>query len=839
MQFSLENRTVTLSVGEFAAFALGPVDASGGPQGIWRAKLGQHWHNELRARTEKEFTVAGTLRPDVLFEVVIEGRLIHRGWTFQLGGRIDQVVGDTLREIKSVMRPLPAAEEELRADYPEYFRQLAAYVVLSRLTAPNPQISTLNRAAVRAELIFVEAGSGLSQTIALTHFDEALVHHQLDALVEFLNLRLRATERRRSLQFHSPFPALRPGQETIQSDLLSALNAQPSTLLFEAPTGYGKTGCVLEFALGQLKAGRFNRVIWLTGKSTGQLQVVNTLSQMMPVLERHVIRDMSFRGLAYWQVRNKSEHCVNHTFHCVRDNCNYLKDCAERWPGSGLAKFYLDDDQPRDLDTLRAAGRDALICPYEITRASLAFNDVWIGDFNYVFAPDNQGLFFNQPGFDPRETLLVVDEAHNLPSRVAGAHSQRATDTDARLLLAELDHILAPPTLVFAVEEWARLLASLRPTESLDPAIEAEVHDHVAKLANLVSTQPLDYAALGPQHAETLWQFASLAAFLDDNRLTRLLWVAREGELEFTCVDAAPAIGELLHKFGGAILMSATLQPFPEFAESCGLEVGRGLRSAPDGGEGTHRPTFNTLTAPTPWRAGAYDVAVDLRVNTTYRDRASFYPTTAETIEALHNAAANAHRGTSNAQLSTLNSQLNTATRCVAVFFPSYAYAEAIQRTLENNHSVLRVALQPKLPDLTAQTAWIEENLAFSDALFLVLGSSFAEGIDLLGGRVTHAMVVGPALPEVNAVQKTRMNALSTLGRDASFRRVYQIPGLQKVNQALGRLVRAPGQKAKVLLHCQRFADPSYASLLARDYQMYTEVSSDMDLSDWLGAPFQ
>jgi DNA excision repair protein ERCC-2 len=789
MQFSLETRTVSLSVGEFAGFSLGPVDSSGGPQGIWRAQLGQHWHHELQQRTLAE-------APTAQFEVPVDGRLTHRGWTFALNGRIDQLVGDTLREIKSVMRPLPAEETDLRTDYPAYFLQLAAYAVLRR---------ALGAKQTKAELIFVEAGSGLAQTIALTAFDEALVHHQLDALVEFLNLRLRATERRRSLDFRPAFPTLRPGQETIQADLSAALFASvsqsenrgqtpgrqqtatvrspSSVVLFEAPTGYGKTGCVLEFALNLLKAGRFARLIWLTGKSTGQLQVVQTLQQMT-----------TGSALAFWQVRNKSEHCVNHIFHCVRDGCDYLKDCADRWPGSGLAKFYLDDHQPHDLDTLRTAGREARICPYEITRASLAFNDVWIGDFNYVFAPDNCGLFFNQPGFDPAETLLVIDEAHNLPSRVAGAHSHRATDTDARLLLAELDHLQAPATLVLAVEEWTRLLASLSPAESLDPATEAEVHDHVAKLANLVSTQSMDYAALGPHHAETLWSFAQLAEFMDDSRLTKLLWVAREGELEFTCVDAAPAIGETLKAFGGAILMSATLQPYADFATSCGLE------------------SSATLHAPTPWRAGAYDVAVDLRVSTTFRERANHYGTTAETIEAMFGAARSA----------------------VAVFFPSYAYAEAVLRALENNGSVLRVAVQPKLPDLTAQTAWIEENLALSDALFLVLGSSFAEGIDLLGGRISHAMVVGPALPEVNAVQKARMDALAGLGRDAAFRRVYQIPGLQKVNQALGRLVRAPGQHAKVLLHCQRFAEPSYAALLATDYQMFAEVASDSDLRAWL-----
>jgi Rad3-related DNA helicase len=857
MEFSLANQTVSLSVGEFAGFVLGPQDAGGGPQGLWRAQLGQHWHNELRKRTEQEFTVDGTLRPDVQFEIVIEGRLVHRGWTFTLAGRIDQIVGDTLREIKSVTRPLPAEEADLRADYPEYFRQLAAYAVLVRVSSLNSQLGTLNRAALRTELIFVEAGAGLTQTIALTPFDEALVHHQLDVLVEFLNQRLRATERRRSLQFQPAFTTLRPGQETIQADLASSLSPQASCLLFEAPTGYGKTGCVLEFALGQMRTGRFARLIWLTGKSTGQLQVVHTLQQMTGgtgPLDRFAATpadptrpEAGFHPLAFWQVRNKAEHCVNHTFHCVRDNCDYLAGAAERWPGSGLAKFYLDDRQPRDLDTVRTAGRDARICPYEITRTALAFNDVWIGDFNYVFAPGNRGVFYDQPGFNPAETLLVIDEAHNLPSRVAGAYSHRAHERDTRLLLAELDHLQAPATLVHAIEEWIMLLASFKPADSLDPAQEAEVHDLVARIANLVATQPLDYSALGPQHAEALWQFAALGDFLNNTQLTKLLWVPREGELEFTCVDAAPAIGETLRQFGGAILMSATLQPYDNMAAACGLEgPACGSELARDSGAVASKlaPTsYITLQAPTPWRAGAYDVAVDLRVETTYKQRANHYGTTAATVETLHQAAyaqraahlpddgQDKHRAGSSQQ--RRDAQLLT-TPAVAVFFPSYAYAESVRHALEQNGSVLRVALQPKLPDLAAQTAWVKENLVLADALFLVLGSSFAEGIDLLGGRVSHAMVVGPALPEVNAVQKARLDALVAFGRDESFRRVYQIPGLQKVNQALGRLVRSPGQRAKVLLHCSRFAETSYASLLAMDYQLFSEVASEEDLQSWL-----
>jgi DNA excision repair protein ERCC-2 len=140
----------------------------------------------------------------------------------------------------------------------------------------------------------------------------------------------------------------------------------------------------------------------------------------------------------------------------------------------------------------------------------------------------------------------------------------------------------------------------------------------------------------------------------------------------------------------------------------------------------------------------------------------------------------------------------------------------------------------PRLPDLAAQTAWVEQALANTDCLFLVLGSSFAEGIDLLGGRISHAMVVGPALPEVNAVQRARLATFAPLGRDTAFQRVYQIPGIQKVNQSLGRLVRSPGQHAKVLLHCRRFAEASYASLLAPEYRSSHILTQDSDLTDWL-----
>ncbi|MEX2043793.1 MAG: helicase, partial [Opitutus sp.] len=437
----------------------------------------------------------------------ITGQVVHRGWVLTLTGRIDQIIRQagaiTLREIKSVTRTLPAAEEELRADYPEYFIQIATYAALHRsgalVATPEGGPSIESNAPVppgggpgaRAELVFVEVGTGLAQTIPLTPADDALFRAQLERIAGFLDLRLRARDRLQNLRFRPAFAKPRPGQETTRAELTFHFEKQP-LVFFEAPTGFGKTGVLLEFALGQLRAGHFDRALYLTSKSTGQLQVVRTLGAMAaglppadPVPQPEValrheqqapgFQPGAFTAVAAWHVRNKSEHCVNTTFHCVRDNCLYLDGAASRWASSGLARFYLDERHARDLDTLRAAGRDARICPYEITRAALAFNDVWIGDYNYVFAPRNRGLFFEQPGFLAARTLVIIDEAHNLPSRVADTYSHAFTSAGAFTVRDELHRIRPMATLVTAWDHWCHFLQHLRATDTLPAADEDDV----------------------------------------------------------------------------------------------------------------------------------------------------------------------------------------------------------------------------------------------------------------------------------------------------------------------------------------------------------------------------
>jgi Rad3-related DNA helicase len=699
-------------------------------------------------------------------------------------------------------------------------------------------------APAAAELVFVEAGSGLVQVVPLGPGDDRLFEAQLERLVEFLEHRRRARERLRHLRFRPAFAAPRPGQETTRAELTALFSTRPLVLL-EAPTGFGKTGVLLEFALDQLRSRHFDRALYLTGKSTGQLQVLRTLAEMTA--------DGAAGGtpVAAWQVRNKAEHCVNATFHCLRETCGYLDGAAARWPASGLARFYLDEHHARDLPALRDAGRDARICPYEITRAALAFHDLWIGDYNYVFAPRNRTLFQEQPGFDPARTLLIVDEAHNLPARVADAHSHAFTAAAAFGVREDLHRVRAGAGLTGAWEHWCHFLHALRANAGLTAGDEDDARHLLGEIARHLGSAGVDFAALGPQTADALWSVPALLEEIGrgggEGALPRLWWSPRDSELSLTCLDAGRAIGGILRGFGGVVLASATLSPVDGFAAACGLDappeavVAPPATAAPERlgalNKRETRKLFRQLTsaadllrveesrtaaspallpARAPWREAAYDVAFDSRVDTRFQQRALHHGTTAATLAALRTAAGGA----------------------VAVFLPSYAYAEAIQREAQAAAPDLRVAIQPRARDLAAQTAWVEESLRGADALLLVLGSSFAEGIDSLGGRVTHAMVVGPALPEVNPVQEARLaDAMATgLSREAAFRRVYRIPGMTKVNQALGRLVRAPGQRARVLLHCRRFLEPEYRGLLAPEYQAGPAIADDAGLGSWLRA---
>ncbi len=737
MEIVVGERRVKLSVREFAEFRLGPIPKNHAPSGLWRARLGQKWHNSLRE-------VAAKRHPSARFETSIKGFLKCGGWNFEMEGRIDQMIEREshihVTEVKTITIPLPASEKDLRERYPHYFIQLASYLALLQVTHPN------DHKPFHGELLFVDVAGGIPQTIPLEHEPRNLFQEQADHMLPFLEERRRGCKRLRSLSFRQPIEPLRPGQEDTRFNLEHQAHLH-STLLFEAPTGFGKTGILLEFALRRLKEGLFDRLLYLTGKATNQSEVVRHIQAMTPTGK-----------LRFIQIRNQKEHALDHS---GRDFRLPLEEMNRRWLAADIKPQLLFDNGCVKLEQIRKLGSETGVPPYEITRACLPYADLWIGDYNYVFHPDSAGLIDNLQGHVPKRTILVVDEAHNLPERVASSLSPRFENGATARLRIELRELGNYKALDDLLGEWGRFLSKRRAGELLDLDAAYEASDFLDRFAETLYAQPMPHSDLSPENLDLLWEYSRAGHLIEDGN-PRQLWAPGEGVVEFACLDASRYIDERLSSFGLRVLTSATLAPIEEFAVECGL--------SPE--------AHTTIHGEAPWRKGACQVAVDARVDTRYAHRADYYQETAETIRiaAKH------------------------ADGPVVAFFPSYRYAEEIFDRLHAQTIDLGVELQPRIAHLNERIAFLENSLKSADVLLLILGSVFSEGIDLLGGKIGVAVVVGPALPKVNALRKARMEAMGEEGRTGAFRRVYQIPGMRKVNQAIGRLIRHPGHQAKVLL---------------------------------------
>ncbi len=784
MEISLQEKRVRLSVGEFACYREGPEGAgpSGGFSDPRRMQIGVQWHETLRAEAQKQ-------TPQARFESAINTAWSHRGWTFEFQGRVDQLIPETnrltVREVKSVSIPLPQPAEDIRVSHPEFFRQLSAYVCLLSL---DEQWRAL---PVVGELVCVDIRSGIRQSVFLDEPAEQIFVRQLDRMIPFLEDRFYARSRLGALDFKGAFETLREGQQHAQAALKAALQTARITA-FEAPTGFGKTGLLLEAGLRQLRDGRFSRLIYLTGKSTGQLAVMKQLARM-------TLGD----ALRFYQMRNRQEHAIHSPGHtCTEGGRCEQEDAALRWEHSNIKIPELFHSGSVSLGEVRAIGEKIGVCPYEISRAILPYADVWVCDYNYVFVPGSRGFLGNLFGFSPKDTLLVVDEAHNLPGRVADAFSQRLTAT-ALLRIRDLLALAGAPLKTrTAAKALAEFLEGCRPCERMGLTELYELENLIEALDTAIGfslgQMSLDDPLVQyPDVWEHLFAPAQWLDFLRNDRIRKLVWSPTEGEISLSCLDAAREIAAVTKEFGAIVFASATLSPAEDFARRTGADASK----------------IAWVTAKAPWHEGAFRIAIDARADTRLSQRERYFQKTAQTV-----------------------SEFSQGVRePVAVFFPSYRYAQNVAQYLKQTDPFLRVAVQPRGLDLARQTEFIEESLLVAHAIFLVLGSGYAEGIDLLGGRVRRAMVVGPALPEVNAVQRANMQAWEeSVDTQEAFRQVYQLPAMRKINQALGRLVRAPGQKATVLLHCRRFEEAPYRALLTLPCPEIPVLRNDAQWADWL-----
>jgi len=730
-----------------------------------RAEAGQAVHRAAAAERGDGFRA----------EVPIRWTSVVRGWTCTVHGRIDGVEEEdgrtVIEEVKSTA--LDAARLDRIPAFPEWEAQLAVYVWVAgvlRLPAPVGRLRVVSLLDGCERLVTVPHDPGLGEVLAA----------RLDRLVRAREAWLSWQTRRRGSPTVPAHRAWRPGQEAIEAAVATAVGAGRH-LLLTAPTGIGKTAAVMAGVVRAASAHGLG-VYWATARTTQQ-RVVEATSAAMAA-GGTPLRSVTLRA--------REKACLNGVVDCRPEVCRYAAGYHERVEG-GVHERLAAIGTPSP-DVLAEEARADVLCPYELALDWAARADLVIGDFNQALSPDAtvRRLFSADRGW-----VLVVDEAHQLPERAAewGSPSLPVALADAVLADPERPGWGALVGLARVIRDEI-LESELRAREPLSDCLLVELDPpRWADLRDRVDEVGLDHARLrleDPDADETgddAWIRLARAVFAFAEALERAgeetvaLWTP-EG-LRLCCRDPSRVLGPRFAALHASVSLSATLAPAWFHRERCGLDATR----------------TDELVVASPFPPENRGVVVVPGVSTTFRRRERDRARVAAVLEEVVAAVPGN----------------------VALWFGSYEHLRQLVGAC--TFPADRELIVQEADATDADRAAVLDRLAAGGppvVLAAVLGGSFAEGVDLPGGALRAAVVVGPALPPPSTERLLRQ-AWYEERWDDGFDLAYVVPGMVRVVQAAGRVVRGPEERGMVVLVCERFVRHQFARYLPADWSIHRD----------------
>lgn len=591
-----------------------------------------------------------------------------------------------------------------------------------------------------------------------------------------------------------PYATFRTGQRQLAENVYKAA-VSGRTLLAQAPTGIGKTVGTLYPQLKAMPGQKLDKLYFLAAKTPGRALALEALRTIMAphgaepatadaltagaVVEAELLPP-SRTPLRVIELVARDKACEHPTLACHGDSCPLAKGFYDRLPAARQAAVGATPGAAPRLDRggLRAIALRHEVCPYYLAQELVRWADVVVGDYNYYF--DLGGMLHGLAHANDWRVGVLVDEAHNLVPRAREMYS-------ATLSRAALDGVRprAPATVAPALKRLARTWNEITGRQ-LEPyaAYEDLPAGLVTALQN-VNSAIGDHSAAHPADVPP----ELLAFYFDTLHFTRLaesfgthslfdLTIADDAQRDVTlCLRNLVPASFLKPRFLAArttTLFSATLTPMHFHADLLGLP-----------------PDVAWVDVESPFEASQLRVEV-APLSTRF-----------------------AHRPASLAPIVDLMArQYLKAPGNYLAFFSSFDYLQQVADLFRSLHPDVPVWLQGRQMTEGARSDFLERFQAGSRGIgFAVLGGVFAEAVDLPGQRLIGAFIATLGLPQVNPVNeqmKTRLDTLFGAGHDYT----YLFPGLQKVVQAAGRVIRTTTDEGVVFLIDDRFRRPEVRRLL-------------------------
>ena len=583
---------------------------------------------------------------------------------------------------------------------------------------------------------------------------------------ESVQLQHRA-ERNASLeQLPFPFDSYRPGQREMAVQVFTAIRNH-KRLFASMPTGTGKSAAVLYPALKALGRGMTGQIFYLTARTTARQAAFQALDLMRN-------KGMLVRSLT---LNAKDKQCPGFD-RCHPDFCPRAKGHFVRLP-EALADMMERTDWSSQAVTEIAEKYS--LCPFEFALSLSEIADVVICDYNYAFDPAVRIRRI----FEWRSDLtLLVDESHNLASRTREMLSGVSNGEFLREHRMKLGRTTGRKSLLYkALTAALHVLRSIEMRDGQDETVLSQLPDGLLPaMQMLLETIMETFAAPPPGEAgqalgELFLMVIGFIAAAERGLQNYAILCRRQGKeriVKLLCLSVAEHLMDATRRLSGIVYFSATLSPLVAMQKLLG------------GGE---EDACFALPSPFPIENL---LVMRHRIDTRYTQRQETAPLVAQAI---------------------LNAFIVKPGKYIA-FFPSYAYLRLMMEELKAADTDVPLLEQRYNMADEDREVFLSHFTADSKPLLglAVLGGVFAEGIDLPGERLLGVMIVGIGLPMICPEQEAlRRHYEETLG--AGFAYAYRYPGMHKVLQAAGRVIRSENDRGVVLLIDNRYFGYDYYSL--------------------------
>lgn len=744
-----------------------------------RAQLGARIHRMLQGQRGKNYQSEVFFRHESVLDditIIVEGR----------ADGIEITDGEILvEEIKSTLLPVEQIDDSIFV----HFAQCYVYAHFCLLQHPEQE-------EIVTRVTYVQAKSGQEK-----HFERTLSRSELGAFYAQLldnyrrwavlrrDLHISARTSTKALQF--PFPSYRDHQREFAAWVYQTI-INASSLIVQAPTGIGKTISTLFPALKALGEGKCEKIFYLCAKNM-------TAAVARDTMRLFYAQDLSLKTVF---LTAKDKICPMEERRC--DECPY----ADNYYGRVRPVLYrlLTECQELDADTFSRYGEEASLCPFELSLDASLYASLIVCDYNYVFDPAVYlRRFFEEKG----SYVFLIDEAHNLVDRAREMYSADLWQEE----LCELRRLIKT--------DADALRAALRPLDRalkrLSDECEGALHSRKAPMddLSLQLNRLIDECDLWLQtHPQEEHRDAILEIYFhlvscrrifelyDDDFIT---WyendAARGFHLRLYCLNPAARIQERLSCGKAAVYFSATLSPSLYYATLLG-----------------EQEKAKRIALPSIFSTDQYALIIHEGISTRWQHRAA---SALQIVNAIYH--------------SVIPKPGN-----YIVFFPSYRYMETCAELFRRHYPAIPLHVQGAAMTPQERQAFLERFETFGEMQlhFCVLGGMFAEGIDFSGERLIGTIIIGVGLPMINPESDFVKEHFDAQGKPG-YHFAYTFPGMNKVLQAMGRVIRTKKDSGIIVLIDDRYLTPLYRSLFPPHYRHALCVRDNLRLETLIRAFWQ